>query len=313
MSEIAEIARGHWRLLLPALGVPREAMTLKHSSCPFCGGKDRYRWCDYQGSGSWICNQCGNGDGFDLVVRLTGIPFGVLSIKIRDMLGVGRGPHVELRNEGDDFRDKIRSIWGQTVQPKRGSPVGLYLTRRIPGLTSSNGLREHPALFNPATTTRGPAMIAMVQSNDGHPVNLHCTFLTRDGHKVGAEPSKRVMRGPLPEGCAIRLGPIGQTMGIAEGIESALSASVLNEGMVVWSALNGQLLAKWAPPPAVQLVHIFADNDANFTGQAKAFALANRLVVQSKVQTMVHLPRDAGDWNDELQTMRAGTKKPPGD
>tara|TARA_R110000868_G_scaffold107417_1_gene293926 strand:- start:268 stop:744 length:477 start_codon:yes stop_codon:yes gene_type:complete len=158
-------------------------------------------------------------------------------------------------------------------------------------------------------------MIAMVYGPDGHPVNLHCTFLTNEGHKVTAEPAKRVMRGPLPDGCAIRLGPageVGQTIGIAEGIESALSASVLNEGMVVWSALNGQLLAKWAPPPAVQLVHIFADNDANFTGQAKAFALANRLMVQSKIQTMVHLP-DTGDWNDQLQTMRAGIKKAPGD
>ena len=303
MTEIAEIARGKWRLLLPALGVPREAMTLKHGPCPFCGGTDRYRFCDYQGLGTWICNQCGKGDGFHLVVRLTGIPFGTLSIKIRDMLGAGRGPHVGLRNEADDFRAKIRSIWAETIHPKRGSPVGLYLTRRVPGLTSSNGLREHPALFNPATASRGPAMIAMVYGSDGHPVNLHCTFLTNDGHKVAAEPAKRVMRGPLPDGCAVRLGPLGEleTMGIAEGIESALSASVLNEGMVVWSALNGQLLSKWAPPPMVQLVHIFADHDESFTGHAKAYTLANRLVVQFKIKTMVHMPNDAGDWNDALK------------
>jgi putative DNA primase/helicase len=140
----------------------------------------------------------------------------------------------------------------------------------------------------------------VVRGPDGHPVNLHCTFLTNDGHKVLANPAKRVMRGPLPDGCAIRLGPIGQTMGIAEGIENALSASILNEGMVVWSAVNGGLLSKWAPPPEVQTVHIFADNDASFTGQAKAYALANRLVVQFKIKTMVHLPNDAGDWNDAL-------------
>lgn len=302
MTEIAEIARGKWRLLLPALGVPKEAMTLKHSSCPFCGGKDRYRWCDYQGSGSWICNQCGKGDGFDLVLRLTGIQFGALSIKIREMLNAGPGRSVHsIQNEGDDVRAKLLSIWGQTVQPKRGSPVGLYLTRRVPWLKSSNGLREHPALFNPATMTKGPAMIGLVQSNDGQPINLHCTFLTNDGYKVLAEPSKRVMRGALPDGCAIRLGPVGQTMGIAEGIENALSASMLNNDMVVWSAINGGLLSKWAPPDGVELVHIFADNDASFTGQAKAYTLANRLVVQFKIKTMVHLPNDIGDWNDCLR------------
>ena len=301
MTEIAEIARGHWRLLLPALGVPREAMTLKHGPCPFCGGTDRYRFCDFKGSGSWICNQCGNGDGFDLVLRLTGGTFGALSIRVREMLGVGPGrPVHSVQNEADEFLEKIRSIWAATIQPKRGSPVGQYLTRRVPGLTSSNGLREHPALFNPATATKGPAMIAVIRGPDGHPVNLHCPFLTNDGHKVSADPAKRVMRGPLPDGCAIRLGPIGQTMGIAEGIENALSASILNEGMVVWSAVNGGLLSKWAPPPEVQTVHIFADNDQSFTGQAKAYALANRLVVQFKIRAFVHLPNDAGDWNDAL-------------
>jgi putative DNA primase/helicase len=305
MTEIAEIARGHWRLLLPALGVPREAMTLKHGPCPFCGGTDRYRFCDFKGSGSWICNQCGNGDGFDLVLRLTGGTFGALSIRVREMLGAGPGrPVHSVQNEADEFLEKIRSIWAETIQPKRGSPVGLYLTRRVPGLTSSNGLREHPALFNPATATRGPAMIAVIRGPDGHPVNLHCTFLTTDGHKVSADPAKRVLRGPLPDGCAIRLGPVNKTMGIAEGIENALSASILNDGMVVWSAVNGGLLSKWSPPPEVQMVHIFADNDQSFTGQAKAYALANRLVVQFKIKTMVHLPNDAGDWNDALKVAR---------
>ena len=302
MTEIAEIARGHWRLLLPALGVHREAMTLRHGPCPFCGGKDRYRFCDYQGSGSWICNQCGKGDGFDLVLRLTGGTFGDLSIKIRDMLGAGRGrPVHQIQNEADDVRSKLLSIWGQTIQPKRGSPVGLYLTRRVPWLKSSHGLREHPALFNPATLTKGPAMVGLIQGSDGQPVNLHCTFITNEGDKVSAEPAKRVMRGALPDGCAIRLGPVGQTMGIAEGIENALSASMLNNDMVVWSAVNGGLLSKWTPPPEVQFVHIFGDNDASFTGQAKAYALANRLVVQFKIKTMVHIPNDTGDWNDCLQ------------
>jgi putative DNA primase/helicase len=94
-------------------------------------------------------------------------------------------------------------------------------------------------------------------------------------------------------------------MGIAEGIENALSASMLNNDMVVWSAVNGGLLSKWAPPPEVQTVHIFADNDASYTGQAKAYTLANRLTVQFKIKTMVHLPNDTGDWNDCLQRANA--------
>ena len=35
-------------------------------------GKDRFRLDDKEGRGTWICNQCGNGDGLDLLVRVTG-------------------------------------------------------------------------------------------------------------------------------------------------------------------------------------------------------------------------------------------------
>jgi hypothetical protein len=34
--------------------------------CPACGGKDRFRFDDY-GRGALICNQCGAGDGLDLI------------------------------------------------------------------------------------------------------------------------------------------------------------------------------------------------------------------------------------------------------
>ncbi|MDI5829610.1 hypothetical protein MJN51_36035, partial [Salmonella enterica subsp. enterica serovar Kentucky] len=34
----------------------------RHAPCPACGGKDRFRF-DDNGRGSFICNQCGAGDG----------------------------------------------------------------------------------------------------------------------------------------------------------------------------------------------------------------------------------------------------------
>ncbi|WCG84985.1 AAA family ATPase [Pectobacterium sp. A5351] len=41
----------------------------KHGACPACGGKDRFRFDDKEGRGTWFCNQCGHGDGLDLVAR----------------------------------------------------------------------------------------------------------------------------------------------------------------------------------------------------------------------------------------------------
>jgi putative DNA primase/helicase len=66
--------------------------------------------------------------------------------------------------------------------------------------------------------------------------------------------------------------------------------------------VNGNLLAKWQPPEIAKEIVIFGDNDENFTGQAKAYHLANRLEVQFKRKAFVMIPPHAGqDWNDHLR------------
>lgn len=49
----------------------------KHCPCPTCGGKDRFRFDDIGGHGSWFCNQCTPqaGDGFRLVQNVRGCDF----------------------------------------------------------------------------------------------------------------------------------------------------------------------------------------------------------------------------------------------
>ncbi|MCV5836930.1 DNA primase, partial [Escherichia coli] len=58
---------GHWAQILPALGV--NILKNRHQPCPVCGGKDRFRFDDQEGRGTWFCNQCGAGDGLALVTR----------------------------------------------------------------------------------------------------------------------------------------------------------------------------------------------------------------------------------------------------
>lgn len=92
-------------------------------------------------------------------------------------------------------------------------------------------------------------------------------------------------------------------MGVAEGIESAISAAILYD-MPVWACINGGLLSKWIPPEVAEEVHIFGDNDANYTGQAKAYHLANRLEVQHKRKvTLVFPPIVGHDMNDVHRDM----------
>jgi len=64
-------ARNRWNELLVAAGIDARALRNNHGPCPGCGGKDRFRYDDKDGDGTFICSQ-GNGntlagDGFELL------------------------------------------------------------------------------------------------------------------------------------------------------------------------------------------------------------------------------------------------------
>ena len=61
-----ERATGRWREILPQLGIETRFLVNRHGPCPLCGGKDRFRCDDRDGSGSYYCNQCGPGPGIML-------------------------------------------------------------------------------------------------------------------------------------------------------------------------------------------------------------------------------------------------------
>jgi putative DNA primase/helicase len=97
----------------------------------------------------------------------------------------------------------------------------------------------------------------------------------------------------------VRLAEHGATLGIAEGIETALSATALF-GIPCWSAINANGLAKWSPPTGVEEVVIFGDNDPKFGGQAAAFSLAHRLACRGPAIRVEIPPTVGDDWNDVL-------------
>lgn len=95
---ILDAARGRWPDLLQQLGgLTPDQLTDKHQPCPLCGGKDRYRFDDKDGSGSWFCNKCGGkactgggGNGMDLLMRRTGWDFAEAAKRIEQHLGLAK-------------------------------------------------------------------------------------------------------------------------------------------------------------------------------------------------------------------------------
>jgi putative DNA primase/helicase len=290
-----ELARGRWASILPTLGITPEFLTGKHCSCPLCGGKDRFRFDNKDGLGTYFCSQCGSGDGFMLAEKFTKRSFKEIATHIQGMWHTVKSMPQDKRDEVAQQR-AIRNAWEGSWQPSPRSSVGLYHSTRFSRPWASKSIRENAG-----------GMVALIHGVDDSPVNVHLTALTKDGAKnesVGT--IKKVMPGKLPEGCAIRIWDAAPVMGIAEGIETAISAAILFK-MPVWAAVNGSLLAKWIPPEVAETVHIFGDNDSNFTGQSKAYALANRLYIQFERKVVVHIPDQCGkDWNDILKDTQSG-------
>lgn len=301
-------ARGKWRGILLQLGLPEACLKNKHGPCPLCTSQSNFRWDNKDQSGSYICT-CSAGDGMDLAIGYTGRPFAEIAAQIDAMLGNVKPDAPQRPPMTDDERRKaLRAVFSETAPMQHGDLAAIYLlSRGIHEPTFPTALRFGAALRDGEGGIR-PAMVAIVTDPAGKPVTLHRTFLRQDG-KAKAEMAapRKMMPGEIPDGSAVRLSEFTTgALGIAEGIETAMSACALYD-MPVWAAINSAMLAKWIPPDGCDEVAIFGDHDAKFGGQAAAYALAHRLAVKG-LHVTVHFPPNPGqDFNDIWQ---ARSRKP---
>ncbi|MGB3314095.1 MAG: primase-helicase zinc-binding domain-containing protein [Albidovulum sp.] len=295
---MTDLARGKWKGVLATLGVPEEALQNKHGPCPMCGGSDRFRWDNKDQRGTYICNQCGAGDGMKLLMAVRQWDFATAAREVEAIIGRVAGELAPRAPSEDENRKKLREVLSSCRPIQRGDPVDRYLSAR--------GLEEHIYPSDLLTCERCwfedgvfyPAMVAIVRDAFGKEINLHRTFLG-DGCKAPVDSPRRFMPGTLGEGSCIRLGPVNRILGIAEGIETALAASH-RFMMPVWSALNAAMLQKWVPPLGVEEIVIYGDNDENFTGQAAAYSLAHRFRLKG-IAASVSIPLRSGtDWADYI-------------
>jgi Zinc-binding domain of primase-helicase len=85
-------ARGGWVNLLSRFGVDAALLTNRHGPCPGCGGKDRFRFDDQEGNGTFICSQGGAGnlagDGLALLMHVKGWEWQRCVQEIAEALGL---------------------------------------------------------------------------------------------------------------------------------------------------------------------------------------------------------------------------------
>lgn len=87
---VRQAAQGRWPSILAALQINVPDSPKKHSACPRCGGKDRFRFDDRDGAGTFFCNGClpHAGDGFSLVKNVLGLSFPEALQTVAGVLGL---------------------------------------------------------------------------------------------------------------------------------------------------------------------------------------------------------------------------------
>jgi len=298
-ADVTHEVKGKWYKVLTELGMPEKYLTGKGGPCPMCGGKDRYRFTDYQNEGRYICSGCNNGDGWDLVQKYFDISFATAAKQIKGILGITQNTLID--NPKFDPVPALRSIAKKAQNLEGWTSVTKYLDSR--GFDEyPDGLKQAKVNFYKDMKNQGEyeVLVGLIQDWQGNGVSYHLTY-TKDGKKAKIDPPRKIMppKGSIT-GAAIRLHTdFEDKICIAEGIESAYAA-YKDSGLPAFAAMNANCLENFIPPTKIKSVWIYADNDDNYTGQAAGYKLAKRLKMKG-IEAWVFIPERMGyDQNDIL-------------
>lgn len=327
-----ELANGHWREILVAAGIDEDALDGEHHPCPLCGGTDRFRFDDKDGRGTYYCNGCGAGDGFQLLMKYQCTSSFTEAARFVEGYFKGQATPIappvtpaqqtNAQNDRKRIAHKLQKVWAETRLIAVGDPLYRYLTetRKLPIEGLTNCLRLHPGMgyFEKVRAGNGkveyknrgthPVMLAKATAPTGQPVGLHRSYLTQDGKKAPYAKTKKLMKGLGLHGAAIRLYPVtGAVMGVAEGIETSIAGRALT-GVPTWATISSTIMEGFEPPAEVKLLVIFVDNDhpdekGRRAGFHAAQVLKERLEAR-EIQVILAVPTTVGTDMDDVWQAR---------
>jgi putative DNA primase/helicase len=208
-----------------------------------------------------------------------------------------REPEHAHREAAPARRQRAMAVWQEAISPV-GTIVEPYLSGRRCPLESVSGndvIRFHQAC--PFGNLRVPAMLAPItDAVTGEPIGIHRTAIKDDGSGKRFGPDSKRMLGIARRG-AVRLGATSEHLGIAEGIETALSAMQVFK-TPVWATLSSGGIASFPILPGIKLLTVFADHDQ--PGMAAAATCCRRYNAAGIDAEIRHPSRPDTDWNDYL-------------
>lgn len=263
--------------------------------CPFCSGKKKFRVGWYNGNIRGICT-CNSWSLLDLIIDYSGKDFKTVAAEIDRQFGNTDYTPEQKPKTANAKRDKAIQLF-KASSPIKGTQAQEYL--------NSRGIFEMPTGGVKYGQIKGgrDCLIALATTEFSEPRMLHTTHL-KDGQKYGDKPRLMHSLAPQEDGApiSIKLFEAGSVLGVAEGIESALSAKQLYK-VPTWSCMNATFIKKFRAPTGVEVLYIFADNDSGGTGLAAAFECGRANIYANNDVTEVRIlwPENLCDFNDLIQ------------
>lgn len=271
--------------------------------CPICEAKGKFRIDNKNGKGTYIC-KCSSGNGWTLLEKTQGKDFKTLACEVDGILGNtfdGMDQQKEI-SKTEKLRNKVLYKFNK-LNLIKGTMADEYLKNRGIAVQNINNVRFCESDKTPEG--KFSAIYSIATDAKGNACYLHRTFL--NGAKKADIMTNKKMNSlqedsylEYAQSVAIRLSEVSSTLGIAEGIETALSCNQIYK-CATWATLNASIMKKFLAPKGVKHLIIFADTDSNLTGHSAAFECGRKnLLSNNDVEKVSIRWPQKGDFNDVL-------------
>ncbi|WP_213133824.1 TOPRIM and DUF927 domain-containing protein [Citrobacter sp. FP75] len=298
---VTTAAAGQWPFILAGLNINVPRSPRAQVACPACGGHDRFRF-DDDGRGSHICNQCGAGDGLDLVKKTLKMETAQAAMAVASVLNIDcqfpLSTSQKKKQEMECFQRKEayqkRKI--DDIKQRRKEFIHRYHDMSKKALAGESDYLKSKGLvgFNYPIMSDGSLLLSLVNDSD---VVVAAQIITING-------DKRLLSGSAKRGAfhAVNKPETTDIIIIAEGLATALSVYLMHPEALTIAAIDAGNLIHVAQImshkyPNARII-IAADNDQQEGHQNTGKNAAEKAALSTRGWIALPPGNSKMDWND---------------
>jgi phage/plasmid primase-like uncharacterized protein len=306
-ATVKQMASGQWHSIIPAItGIDSKYLTSIHKDCPIngCGGKDRFKFDDKDGSGTWYCNAGHGGrnagDGFSFLEHYLNVSSSEALHLVAEYLGLVDGNGLARK---EVFRPVQPPELKQPKDDKASREEAIETTKYI--LDKCTESTTHPYLKAKGLDNAGFTFLVSKEPYNQLIIKLYdlsnpdkligAQLISPELNERGKYPKRNVKGTPVSDAFHVIKGDETKYIAVVEGYATGLSVFLATGYTTIVAFGANKMIGKaeriQALYPDAELV-FFADNEESRTGIKEA-SKASGLVAGK-----VALTPEVKDWND---------------